>query len=191
MRTSFIWLLAALFLISCNQKYNEADAQGTEAATVASQDFFPVTNFIKGEILDIRTNGVNPMKITTTGSKVDSGWLKVEELDSAFAEFLHPEIDSSTMGKYFKETKFLDQTINAYTFTYEPKVALPDSLSIQRWDVHINPQAKTVKRIYIEKINDQNRQLRLTWQSKESCTIISFSPNDTIEKEVLIKWKFE
>ena len=190
MRNLLPLAIAACFFYSCGQQADRPVAN-TETATTNTQDFFPVTNFIQGEIVDIRGNGVNPLKITTSGTRIDSAWLKVEELDQAFAEFLTPVIDSSTMGPHFKETKFLDQSINAYTFTYEPKETLPDNISVQRWDVYINPQTNTVKRIYIEKLNAQKKQLRMTWQSKEWCRIVVFSGRDSVEREDLIKWKFE
>ena len=190
MRNLSLLLIAAALFYSCAQQVDRP-LVNTETAPVATEDFFPVTNFIQGEIVDIRGNGVNPLKITTSGTRIDSAWLKVEELDEAFAEFLTPVIDSSTMARHFKETKFLDQTINAYTFTYEPKETLPDNISLQRWDVYITPQTNTVKRIYIEKLNAQNKQLRMTWQSKEWCRIVIFSGRDSVEKEELIKWKFE
>ncbi len=191
MRNLFLILICSGILISCNQPKEEITTATGQPSTTQNEDFFPVTTFIQGQIMEIRSNGVNPLKITTAGNRIDSSWLKVEELDIAFADFLRPTIDSSNMARFFNESKFLDQTLNAYTFTYEPAVQLPDSLEVQRWDVYINPKLNSVKRIYIEKVDAANKKLQLTWQSKEWCRIVSFSPTGALEKEVLIKWRFE
>lgn len=165
-----------------------------EPGLVISNDFFPVTNYIKGQLVEMRTTGINPLRITTMGNHSDSVWLKVEEFDKAFEDFLSPTIDSNSMWRFFKESKFLDQTLDSYTFTYEPINELPDSLRIRRWDVYINPKNNSVKRIYIEKLNNVNNQLQLTWQSNEWCKIVTLSQdksgNETLVKEELIKWKF-
>jgi hypothetical protein len=191
MKNLFLIILSAGCLFSCTQQNKNPQTAPSPSPAVKSEDFFPVTTFILGQITEIRSNGLNPLKITTAGNKTDSTWLKVEELENEFAEFLHPTIDSSNMARFFKESKFLDQTLNAFTFTYEPLAPLPDSMELQRWDVYINPRANTVRRIYIEKVKNANKQLQLTWQSKEWCRQVSISGNGEMEKEVLIKWKFE
>jgi hypothetical protein len=184
-----------ILLAACNNKAKHTGDVLDKPGEVVSQDFFPVTSFIRGQIVEIRNTGINPLKITTSANHSDSVWLKVQDLENAFADFLSPTIDSAGMWSFFKENKFLDQTLNTYTFTYEPNSILPDSLGIRRWDVYINPKTNSVKRIYIEKINSPNKQLQLTWQSNEWCKIVTFSTdksaNQVLEKEELIKWKFE
>jgi hypothetical protein len=191
MRNLFLAIILTSLFFSCSQTQQEPDTVVEQASPVKTEDFFPVTNFIRGQITEISTGGVNPLKITTAGTRTDSAWIKVEDLEMAFSDFLHPSIDSSSMARFFNESKFLDQTLNTYTFTYEPSAPLPDSMEVQRWDVYINPKINTVKRIYIEKEGHDGGQKQLTWQSKEWCKVVSFSAAGAIEKEVLIKWKFE
>lgn len=194
MKYYFISFAMSALFFACDHQATAPGGIDVKAEATLSNDFFPVTNFIQGQMVEMRETGINPLKITTTGNKVDSAWLKVEELEKAFAHFLTPTIDSVHLWNFFKENKFLDQTLNTYTFTYEPLSQLPDSLGIQRWDVYINPKNQTVKRIYIEKTVG-NKQLQLTWQTNEWCRIVTLSPdrtgNEKIEKEELIKWKFE
>ena len=45
----------------------------------------------------------------------------------------------------------MDQTINAVTFSYDPKTRLPDSIKLNHWDIYIDPQKNTVQRIYMVK----------------------------------------
>ncbi len=191
MKILFLVILSAGLFFSCAQTEDETAPVVAATAPVKTEDFFPVTNFIRGQITEIGSGGVNPLQITTAGTRVDSSWIKVEDLNQAFAGFLQPVIDSSSMARFFNESKFLDQTLNTYTFTYEPSAPLPDSMVIQRWDVYINPKINTVKRIYIEKEGLDKKQQQLTWQSKEWCKVVSFSAAGAVEKEVLIKWKFE
>ena len=195
MKLSFFSFSLCILLFACTSQEKKVQIVPEKPGSTMSSDFFPVTSYITGQLVEMRNTGINPLKITTVGNHSDSVWLKVEELESAFADFLSPTIDSTAMCRFFKENKFLDQTLDSYTFTYEPITELPDSLRIRRWDVYINPKNNTVKRIYIEKLNKLNNQLQLTWQSNEWCKIVTLSADksgkESVEKEELIKWKFE
>jgi hypothetical protein len=57
------------------------------------------------------------------------------ELEIEMAEFLHPEIESVNMVRYFSEKKFLDQTLNAITLTYDPIDNVHDSIPYLHSDV--------------------------------------------------------
>ena len=108
-------------------------------------------------------------------------------------DFLHPEIDTSNLIPFFSEARFLDQTVDAYTFTYEPKGILPDSISLRHWDVYIDPKKNIVRRIYIVKEeHDITRQL--TWQSNKWCKVVTIGNdkdgNQQVMKETLITWDF-
>lgn len=177
-----------LILLSCN---NAAD---TKTEPVEKQKFFPVTSFLKGEIYNIKKAGINPLKYTTVNNHTDSAWLKIEELDDAVKEFLEPEIDSANLISLFTEKSFLDQSINAVTFTYEASVPLPDTMKLIHWDVYIDPKASTVKRIYMVKQISKSTLLQLTWVTNQWCKIVSIATDENgvskIEKEEKIIWDF-
>ena len=191
----FILIIMTILAVSCNSNSGTPATLPQQNKTAINTDFFPVTNFIKGQIVEMERNGINPLKITSTGNKTDSAWLKIEDLNKEFADFLSPLIDSSNLKFFFKENKFLDQTLHTYTFTYEPLTQLPDSIKLQRWDVYINPDNNSVKRIYLEKNITATKKLLLTWQSNQWCRIIMVNVNATgkelVEKEEEIKWSFE
>lgn len=65
----------------------------------------------------------------TSNNRTDSTWLKLEDIEKAVHAFLEPVIDSTNLTSLFDEKDFLDQTIAAYTFTYEPKASLPDNMT--------------------------------------------------------------
>lgn len=187
-------VLFIAFLFGCNDS-SKQQAEHTIVQSEDSQAFFPVTSYLKGQILDIKSLGVNPLKITTQAGKIDSSWVKMEALDSVVAIFLQPEIDSVNMAAYFKENKFHDKTLNSYTFTYEPKQVLPDTLTLRRWDVYVDPQSGKVRKIYLEKQLAGNRNVQLNWQADYGCKIVWFANNgkgeQSLEKEETIKWNFE
>lgn len=183
----------ALILFSCsNAEKPEDKAHAFE--TQEEQRFFPVTDYLKGEVFNMKKNGINPLMYTTINNQTDSVWLKIEELDKAVAEFMHPVIDSLNMNKLFVEKNFFDQSINAYTFSYDPVGLLPDSMSLSRWDVYIDPGTNKVKRIYMVKEISKTKTMQLTWVHNQWCKIISIitdeAGNSKIEKEEKLFWDF-
>lgn len=183
-----------LAILSCNDSDPAIPSVNKDIAEKEAPSFFPVTDFLKGQVAEIKKDGINPLKITKVNEKLDSIWLKMEELDNEFAPFLTPEIDSANLAGLFTEKKFLDQTIDAFTFTYDPIKILPDSFFLQRWDVYIDPKSNTVKRVYMVKKSPDQKTIQLTWQTNKNCRIISIANdlkgNDFVEKEVTIKWDF-
>lgn len=165
-----------------------------EQDTTQKQRFFPVTEYLKGEIYNIKKSGINPQKFTTINGKTDAVWIKIEELDSALAEFLNPEIDSANLTALFTEKSFLDQSLNAVTFTYDASGLLPDTMQLKHWDVYVDPKTNKVKRIYMVKETDKTRTLQLTWVNGQWCkttTIVSDEKGAMkVEKEEKLIWDF-
>jgi hypothetical protein len=195
MKILFPVISMAIILLSCNNRADTAPVDPPGKDTTLKQSFFPVTSFLKGEIYILKADGINPKKYTTINGHTDSVWLKMEELDTVFYEFLHPEIDTANLITLFTEKSFLDQSINAFTFTYDPtSPPLPDSMQLQRWDVYIDPDNNRVKRIYLVKQLSKNKTLQLTWVSKQWCKLTSIITDEAgvskIEKEEKIFWDF-
>lgn len=179
-------ITVTFFLISCTDSGKQAwVADGKESPE--KQHFFPVTDYLKGEIYTIKKNGINPLKYTTINERTDSVWLKIEELDIALQEFLHPEIDSANLNTLFTEKSFLDQSINAITFTYDPAKNLPDTMQLKHWDVYVDPETNRVKRIYMLKEISKEKTMQLTWLNNQWCKIVYITTDEKgiskIEKE--------
>ena len=159
--------------------------------------FFPVTDFLLGQLSEIDNLPVTPLKININGKKQDSTWLKREDIRKLAAPFLYPVIDSVFMAKYFAGKSFLDQTINAFTFSYDVKTQLPDSIKLIHWDVYIDPQKNNVQRIYLVKEDSKhaaNITTQLTWNTNKwfSVRTIIQSPGKEPEvKEEIMKWDFD
>ena len=196
----FVFLLFTAFIIySCNNAPESTETNNGNVADVGkpkteAADFFPVTDYFKGQLSEIRAKGINPLKITNINNRVDSSWIRMEQLDSEFELFLIPVIDSTNLNHLFTESKFLDQTINAFTFTYDPTGPLPDSFSLIHWDIYIDPQTNAVKRVYLVKEIAGNKTIQLTWlhaKSSRIVTLVTGKDGKTFtEKEVTIKWGF-
>ena len=182
-----------LALLSCNNQSNSKEIK-TEKEPVKKQSFFPVTSFLKGELYDIKKTGINPLKYTIVNGHTDSVWLKLEDIDEAIQEFLHPDIDSVNLVSLFTEKSFFDQSIGAFTFTYDPTGPLPDTMTLKHWDVYIDPPTGKVKRIYMAKDISKTKTLQLTWLSKRWCKIVTIvtdqNGTSSIEKEEKITWDF-
>ncbi len=187
---------AALAIIALQSCKHSSEKNNNEPAVqpVEKQSFFPVTEYIKGQLFEISKKGVNPLKYQTINDHTDSVWVKMEELPAAINEFLHPEIDSLNLTSLFTEKKFMDQSIDAITFTYDPIGILPDSMTLKHWDVYVDPATGRVRRIYMVKYIGETRVIQLTWQGDKWCKITTIinRPDGTsaIEKEEKITWDF-
>ncbi|MCP9751720.1 hypothetical protein [Ferruginibacter sp. HRS2-29] len=188
--------LSTLILFGCKGKKSAGDTAGTTATDTAEVlRYFPVTNYIKGQVADIKSIGINPLKYITRGNQQDSVWIKDDGLLQEVTAFLQPVIDTANMIPFFREEKFLDQSVNAYTFTYSPIGKLPDSIQLRHWDVYIDPQEGKVRRVYMVKDLGNGRQQQLTWNASEKwCKILELStkPDGTafVDSEQKIIWNF-
>ena len=197
MRLYLLATIAISLLYSCNSAEKEKKSEPVQQPAieqVEKQSFFPVTSYLKGQLFDFKQNGISPLKYTTIKEHTDSVWLKIPEIDKAVKEFMDPVIDSINLVSLFVEKKFMDQTLNAITFSYDPVGQLPDSMKLDRWDVYVDPPSGKVKRIYMVK-NIGDKTLQLTWQSNKWCKIntIINKPDGTseLEKEEKIVWTFD
>jgi hypothetical protein len=93
----------------------------------------------------------------------------------------------------FLEKKFVDQSLDAVTLTYEPIKKLPDSLSLSSWTVYIQPETGNVKRIYLVKTK-ATKTTQLTWNSNATCKMVYLTSNAdgsfVVDKEVKINWDY-
>jgi hypothetical protein len=195
MKKFFLIAATAGFFVSCaNKKTSQQPVQNTNTAdTITSVSFFPVTSFLKGQMLLFDSMDINPLHVTTTHEKTDSQWLKKGEIKQLLQPFLSPEINDTNLTKYFKESKFNDQTLDAITFTYDPITTLPDSINLLTWNVYVNPEKGNVTKIYIVKhtIEDgKNIVQQLTWQTGKQAEITNIFNKPDGSADILKQEKF-
>jgi len=178
------------FFTACSGKTNNAPSTNNSTQT---ENIFPVTDFLKGQLRILDSMGVTPLKIISANGKTDSVWLKREDIRKNATPFLQPVIDSANMYALFSEKSFLDQTINAFTFSYDPKNRLPDSIKLTHWDVYTDPQTNSIARIYLVKENADTTS-QLTWLVNKWYsirTIIQLPNGQPQIKEEKIIWDFD
>lgn len=190
-------IFISLLFVSCTQQQSQTPLQ-TEKDSTEDNSFFPVTQFILGELAQIDSLPVTPLKIITMNGKEDSTWMKNTDVRFFAQPFLQPQIDTANLKGFFAQKSFLDQTINAYTFSYDPVSTLPDTMQLKRWDVYIDPQKNKVKRIYMVKERRENnttskQTLQLTWMAAHWCKITTITEQENnppaIKEEKMI-WYF-
>jgi hypothetical protein len=190
-----IIFLFILMLIqgSCTSRTEHTPAQQQDIKEAPV--YFPVTNFIKGQINEIKADGINPVKYITAGNKTDSVWMKITDFDVAFKGFVEPVIDSLQMVNLYDASSFSDETLDTYTFTYAIKKDAPGTLFLKRWDVYINRSDNKVKSIYLVKETPDGKERQYTWQTGKWCKIVSIAKDKTgkqfVEYEETIKWRFD
>lgn len=181
------------FLASCNsnERTGLVEKQSEDATSI-----FPVTDFLKGQLNEIESMPVTPLKTVTINGNTDSAWVTRESVRPFVAPFLTPVIDSASMSSYFSAKSFLDQTINAFTLTYDANKNLPGNIKLRHWDVYIDPQRNNVQRIYLVKEKGENGVnviTQLTWKTNKWCsirTILQKPGSDPEVKEEKIIWDF-
>jgi hypothetical protein len=203
MKKCFYILAAAIFLFSCGYKKTSGDsAQNNIDTTAATADtalsYFPVTAFIEGQMLQFDSMQITPLYISTVHDKVDSQWIKREQLKPALQTFLTPEITETNLIKYFKENKFNDQTVGAVTLAYDPIGAVPNNIPLSNWVVYVDPKKGNITKVYIVKHlteNGQNITEQLTWQTGQFAQITKILSKADGGLEVLKQdkyiWSFE
>jgi hypothetical protein len=185
---------AAFLFYGCSNN-NSHSGQNTNLVkgTQDTVKFFAITSYLKGQLIDIKQRGITPVKYRIINNRTDSSWVPLDSLPSAVSEFLNPVIDPLNMKPFFTETNFLDQTIAAYTYTYDPKTILPAELELIHWDLYIDQETNLVKRIYLVKKKSRNITLQLTWQSGKWCKTVvldNSSGEDKLIREEKISWEY-
>jgi hypothetical protein len=187
----FIVPLFIIFFTACSSKKNNTASSNSSGQI---ENIFPVTDFLKGQLRILDSMGVTPLKIISINGKKDSMWLKREDIRKNATPFLTPVIDSANMYSLFSEKSFLDQTINAFTFSYDPKKKLPDSIKITHWDVYMNPETNSIDRIYMVKEN-ADTTTQLTWLVNKWYSIRTIIQpahgQPLVKEEKMLIWDFD
>jgi len=193
-----VLIFQLLVLTSCQHSNNEKNEVRYQEKSKETQTFFPVTDFLLGQLRELDSLPVTPLKtVKINKNKIDSVWLKREDIRDFATPFLLPVIDSVSLSPYFSMKSFIDQTINSITLTYDPIKQLPDSINLRTWDVYIDPQKGTVQRIYIVKENEKdggNVTTQLTWNVNNYCsirTITQIPGKEPSIKEERMTWNFD
>lgn len=194
-RWCLLFLLIAMTAYSCKDKKEDpvviAIEEDSDLETnAANADFFPVTNYFRGQVYEITNSNINPLMITNDGFKVDSVWLKTKDFEKAISTFLEPVIDSANLKEDFTQTSFKDATLNKITFTYTPTIMHPAGHPLKSWNLYIDPQTNEISGIYILKVTPGKGTEHLNWIAGKKCSI-QLLKDDMLVFERNIIWNFD
>ncbi len=194
MKLSLYFLTLLFLLVSCNQEKKENETSLAKAAEEEAV-FFPVTDFLKGQLIEIRERGIAPIFYQDKKGKMDSAWIKLDSLEMFVSDFLTPTIDSVSMARYYSVKKFYDQTLGSITLTYEAKKDLSENNPWLSWNVYIDPEKGIVEKIYLVKSVAPNKKLLLNWSCKTQCSITGIEEDEktnttNVFRKEIIKWKY-
>jgi hypothetical protein len=166
----------------------EEKKDSTVKDTAIVKNYFPVKDYLKGEIAKTEAYFTAFHQFVTRGNKVDSSYIEPDAFKKLAAEFTTDDLTKAALEKDFKENAFLDNTTNSYTFNY---ATTNSSLPVQRVDVIAVPgdAYDKIKSIYIEKWGMQGKISyfkKMYWKIGKSFQVIT-SLNTTPSKTENIK----
>ena len=158
----------------CGCSNNKVQPPVKDSVAVEKKDYFPVLDFLKGEMAYVDSLPLRIIKYSIIGGHKDSTIIQSAAFDTLAKEFLSPELEKTAFEKEFKESSFLDQTSQSLSFTYSTQ---NNALQIQRVDVLASPSLgfDKVKSVYMEKIfraHDSTIIKKMYWRSRDNFQII-------------------
>ncbi|MDR3717050.1 MAG: hypothetical protein P4L51_29920 [Puia sp.] len=189
-------LTGALFLaIACHQKNSTNDVRaGKGGADSAKKAFFPVLDYLNGEIAYVDSTPIAISKYNTEGTKTDSTFISPQEFHQLAQEFIAPELDSASFNREYEETSFMDETTKQLTLTYSTGNG---KLTVQRVDVlarQTDDGASKVSGIYLEKRENRHDTLvvkKMYWQPKKQFQVTTMAGpkgQDTRVRQLKVVW---
>ncbi len=151
MKSCLFSLLLLALLSGCA---DEVESSPQEAkipdSTNKVKQFFPILDYLKGEVKSVNTVATAIKTYMTAGGKTDSGYVNPEQFQALMQEYLVPELSKDNFEKYYSESSFFDQTTETSTFTYATK---NDQLEFHRIDVLVQGSETfdKVSSVYMEK----------------------------------------
>ncbi|TAH03007.1 MAG: hypothetical protein EAZ16_08450 [Sphingobacteriales bacterium] len=167
----------AIGLFACNQPgNNKQTTENNELADTNTHNFFPVANYIAGQIKVIDSLQLPISKKITVGKSESIMAADIKDLIEQANQFQNPDFTQPGIRERYKETSFADQSIPSVTFNY---TTTDTAAAFQRVDVIISPdpvKADKVRSIYMEKyffLADTSIQQKLFWKADKHLLVIT------------------
>ncbi len=177
-----------LFIVACAE---EGEKQEKKNETKAG--YFPVGDYLRGEIGSVDSLPVGIMKKVILNNKTDSAFIERAEFKRLANEFIGPDIEKNSLEKNFTENSFMDESTGYLSFTYQARNEEPTT---RRIDVLAKPGATSAKvnSIYMEKeylLHDTAINERLYWKANTSFRIIKekkYKDRVPVIEQLLVIW---
>lgn len=182
-----ICLLCLFFIVGCKEKKKNAG--------VPADQFFPVPEYIKGELARLDTSLATFYKIETMEGKSDTTPIRNTEVRQYASDFANlPDISSSDLKDDYQVTQAYDDILGAYVFMFTTTEAHP----VRREDVVLDTEQNTegknkVQSIFIERWdNEEDTAIRknMLWEAgkKFQITTITEAGGTQKTKKVQVVW---
>ena len=184
MKQSMLYFFCMLTLLACNS--NNTGEKNEDL----NKTFFPIAGTILSELKNIDSLPIAIIRYTTNGDKRDTSIFSKEDMKKVADEMIKPDISLPENKKYYKETVFMDNTINTITMSYTTEDEKPQ---VRKIEVTIDPDNQRVRTIYVEKLDqyDDSTILRkMVWTSGKNLQVISLV-NRKNEAEMVKTEKYE
>jgi hypothetical protein len=184
MKQSMLYFFCLISLLACNSKEN---AENNEEL---NKTFFPIAGTILAELKKIDSLPIAIIKYTTSGEQKDTVIFNKQDMKAVADELIKPDISLPEYKKYYKETVFMDNTVNTVTMSYTTE---EDDPVVRKIEVMIDPDNQKVKTIYVEKLDhqgDRNILRKMIWTSGKNLQVISII-NGKNEMETVKTEKYE
>jgi len=188
MKITIVSLALWLLICSCGNNASEAAKE-----TPVEKSYFPIAEYVKGEIRIVDSLPVGIMKKFKKGSRMDSSFIERPEFHTLAGAFTDTNLGKSNLEANYKESSFMDQSTGYYTFTYQP---ITPSAPYNRIDVLVKPGANSdkVSTIYMEKSSvqqDTTINERLFWKANTSFSITrekKFKEQNPVVEQLIVIW---
>jgi hypothetical protein len=176
MKQSLFVILAIAGFIAC-KNHTPTNTEATQKDTsTAAKSFFPVVDFIGGEMKMVDSLQLPLTKTVTINKKEKLTQLSDAEFHMLAKNFTEPDINTSALRRFYTESSIADESIPSISFTY---TATDTALPIQKVNVFVKPdpiENDKVRGIYIEKVfrnGDTAIQQKLYWKAGRNMQIIT------------------
>ncbi|MCU0380022.1 MAG: hypothetical protein MUE58_02425 [Chitinophagaceae bacterium] len=136
-----IFTLSLWWLASCGNKESKAYVQ-------ENKEFYPVAAHIHTELAVIDSLPVAVFLYRSESGVTDTTIIEKSAFRTLAENIAQPDITREPLKKDYRETVFMDATLNLVTMSYVP---VDESAEIRRIDVYIHPETEQVKTVYVEK----------------------------------------
>jgi len=190
----------AVLFCACSDPKQPATSQNdstghADSGTAAKSHFFPVAEFLEGEILHTDSALVALKKFTIVNGHTDSAFIQVPEFNQLALEFVPRELADGTFEKNFTESAFQDRSTESVTLSYSTE---SPKTQLQRVDVVTVPAVRNqrVKSVYLEKnykAGDSVILKKLYWYAGKSCdiaTIKMVNGKKAGEEHIRVVWDY-
>ncbi|MEO5681197.1 MAG: hypothetical protein ABIQ88_01085 [Chitinophagaceae bacterium] len=176
MKYTLYAVFAALFMFACNNTTQTSSAATTKDS-IPQQDFFPVSEYIGGQLRIIIDSFRFPLtKTITINDKRQLTSATDEELRQLAQNFRQPDISDPAIRKFYKETNIADAGAGSVTLDYS---TTNSSLPVQKVNVYIKAdpvENDRVTGVYMEKAfirGDTSFSQKLYWKTGKNMQVVT------------------